>query len=67
MQLSTDSIWSTYACHDGRVAAERSRAPDLSELCIKPHFRLRGLVWSILLSTILWVSFIAAGWELWSR
>jgi len=66
MQLSTDSTWSTCTFPDRRLAVQCPQVPEASELRTKPLFQLRGLAWGVLLSTIFWASFIAAGWELWS-
>jgi hypothetical protein len=66
MQLSADPILSACSRDDRRFKPEFSQLRYPLEICFKPKFRLRGLAWSLFLSTILWVSFILAGRALWS-
>jgi len=60
MQLSADSIWSARVPDERRHESTSAQFWRLSEICAKPQFRLRGVIWSLFLSTIFWVSLILA-------
>lgn len=61
MQLSADSIRSARVPDERRCEIPSAQFWRLSESYSKPWFHLRGVIWSLVLSTIFWVSLIFAG------
>ena len=60
MQLSADSIWSARVPDERRHENPSAQFWQLPEICAKPQLHLRGVVWSLSLSTLFWVSLFLA-------